>query len=68
MYEKQRFMELRKTQEALRASEQGWPNLAEALPQLVGSAMHDGSCGYFSARWTEHIGVPTHEAGPGAAA
>ena len=40
------------------ASEQRWRNLTEALPQLVWSAMPDGSCDYFSAQWTEHTGVP----------
>ena len=29
-----------------------------ALPQLVWSAMPDGSCDYFSAQWTEHTGIP----------
>jgi len=48
--------------------EQRWRDLTEALPQLVWSAMPDGSCDYFSAQWTEHTGVPTNEAGPGAAA
>jgi hypothetical protein len=68
MHEKQRFTELRETQEALRASELCWRNLTEPLPQLISSAMHGGSCDYFSAQWTEHTGVPTHEAGPVAAA
>jgi len=45
-------------EEALRASEQRWQDLTEALPQLVWSAMPDGSCDYFSAQWTEHTGVP----------
>ena len=67
MHEKQRFTELRETQEALRASELGWRNLTEPLPQLVWSAMRDDSCHYVSAQWTEHTGVPTDEAGPGAA-
>src|SRR3954469_18367160 len=49
--------ELHETQEALRASEQRWRDLTEALPQLVWSAMPDGSCDYFSAQWTEHTGV-----------
>jgi hypothetical protein len=44
--------------------EQRWRDLTEALPQLVWSAMPDGSCDYFSAQWTEHTGVPTHELGP----
>jgi len=39
MHEKQRFTELRETQEALRASEQRWRDLIEALQQLVWSAM-----------------------------
>jgi hypothetical protein len=34
---------------------------------LVWSAMRDGSCHYVSAQWMEHTGVPTDEAGPGAA-
>src|SRR5256885_361610 len=37
--------------------EQRWRNLTEALPQLVWSAMPDGTCDYFSAQWTEHTGV-----------
>src|SRR4029077_17157397 len=37
--------------------EQRWRDLTEALPQLVWSAMPDGSCDYFSAQWTEHTGV-----------
>jgi two-component system, sensor histidine kinase and response regulator len=39
-------------------SDQKWRTLTEALPQLVWSAMPDGSCDYFSAQWTEHTGVP----------
>src|SRR4051812_5224838 len=38
--------------------EQRWQDLTEALPQLVWSAIPDGSCDYFSAQWTEHTGVP----------
>jgi PAS domain-containing protein len=68
MNEVQRFTELRETQEPLRASEQDWRDLTEALPQLVWSATPDGSRDYFSAQWTVHAGVPTHEAGTGAAA
>jgi two-component system sensor histidine kinase/response regulator len=40
-----------------RRSELRWRNLTEGLPQLVWSAMPDGSCDYFSAQWTEHTGV-----------
>jgi PAS domain-containing protein len=43
--------------EALRASEGRWRSLAEALPQLVWSALPDGACDYFSTQWTEHTGV-----------
>src|SRR5262245_57330374 len=38
--------------------EQRWRDLTEALPQLVWSAMPDGSCDYCSAQWTNHTGVP----------
>jgi PAS domain S-box-containing protein len=47
--------------EALRKSEQRWRSLAEALPQLVWSAMPDGACDYFGKQWTEHTGVPEAE-------
>jgi two-component system, sensor histidine kinase and response regulator len=48
----------KQAEERLRESEQRWRSLTEALPQLVWSAMPDGSCDYFSAQWTEHTGVP----------
>src|SRR5437764_4972787 len=48
----------RRTEEALRESEQRWRSLTEALPQLVWSATPDGACAYFSQQWTEHTGVP----------
>src|SRR3977135_3036529 len=57
MHEKQRFTEHRETHEVPRANEQGWRDLTEAFPQLVWSAMPDGSCDYFSAQWTEHTGI-----------
>jgi two-component system sensor histidine kinase/response regulator len=50
--------DLKRAEGALRESEQRWRSLTEALPQLVWSAMPDGSCDYFSAQWTEHTGVP----------
>jgi two-component system sensor histidine kinase/response regulator len=49
--------ERKRTEEALCANDLRWRNLTEALPQLVWSAMPDGSCDYFSAQWTEHTGV-----------
>jgi PAS domain S-box-containing protein len=51
----------REEAEALRASEQRWRSLAEALPQLVWSARPDGACDYFSTQWTEHTGVAESE-------
>jgi two-component system sensor histidine kinase/response regulator len=48
----------KRTEEALRESEQRWRSLTEALPQLVWSATPDGACDYFSTQWTQHTGVP----------
>jgi PAS domain S-box-containing protein len=47
----------RRTEEALRESEQRWRNLTEALPQLVWGARPDGGCDYFSTQWTNYTGV-----------
>jgi PAS domain S-box-containing protein len=44
--------------EGLRASEQRWRSLTDALPQLVWSAGPDGACDYFSTQWTQHTGIP----------
>jgi PAS domain S-box-containing protein len=43
---------------ALREGERRWRDLTEALPQLVWTAIPDGSCDYFSSQWTRHTGVP----------
>jgi two-component system, sensor histidine kinase and response regulator len=51
----------KRAEEALRASEQRWRSLTEALPQLVWAATPDGSCDYFSTQWTEYTGVPEDE-------
>jgi two-component system, sensor histidine kinase and response regulator len=50
--------ERKRTEEALRESEQRWRSLTEALPHLVWSATPDGACDYFSMQWTEFTGVP----------
>jgi PAS domain S-box-containing protein len=50
--------ERKRSEEALRASEQRWRCLTEALPQLVWTATPDGACDYFSMQWTEFTGVP----------
>jgi PAS domain S-box-containing protein len=47
----------RRTEGALRESEQRWRSLTEALPQLVWGARPDGACDYFSAQWTNYTGV-----------
>jgi PAS domain S-box-containing protein len=47
----------RRTEEALRESEQRWRSLTESLPQLVWGARPDGACDYFSAQWTIYTGV-----------
>jgi two-component system sensor histidine kinase/response regulator len=51
----------KRTEEALRESEQRWRSLTEALPQLVWTATPDGSCDYFSTQWTQHTGIPENE-------
>jgi PAS domain S-box-containing protein len=51
----------KRTEEALRESEQRWRSLTEALPQLVWSATPDGACDYFSTQWSEHTGVAEAE-------
>jgi PAS domain S-box-containing protein len=48
-------------EEELRESEHRWRSLTEALPQLVWTALPDGSCDYFSTQWTQHTGVPQSE-------
>src|SRR5258705_7394458 len=53
--------ERKRTEEAIRESEQRWRSLTEALPQLVWTATPDGSCDYFSTQWTQHTGVPEAE-------
>src|SRR5882757_1948548 len=47
----------RRTEEALRESQQRWRSLTEALPQLVWGARPDGWCDYFRTQWTNYTGV-----------
>jgi len=47
--------------EALRESEERYRTLAEALPQLVWTALCDGRCDYLSTQWLEYTGVPPSE-------
>jgi PAS domain S-box-containing protein len=53
--------ERKRAEIALQESERRWKDLNEALPQLVWSAVPDGTCDYFSAQWTQHTGVPEPE-------
>jgi PAS domain S-box-containing protein len=57
----ERTQQLIRLNEALRASEERWRTLTEALPQLVWSATPDGTADYFSNQWTEYTGVPEQE-------
>src|ERR1700693_5902933 len=50
--------EHKRSEQALRESEQRWRSLTEALPQLVWTATPDGACDYFSMQWTQHTGAP----------
>jgi PAS domain S-box-containing protein len=45
----------------LRASEQRWRQLAEAMPQLVWTCTQDGQCDYLSPQWVEFTGIPASE-------
>ena len=54
----QDISERKRLEEELRESEHRWRNLTETLPQLVWTALPDGSCDYFSAQWTQYTGVP----------
>jgi two-component system, sensor histidine kinase and response regulator len=57
----QDISEHKRLEEDLRESEQRWRNLTEALPQLVWTALPDGTCDYFSTQWTQHTGIPESE-------
>jgi PAS domain S-box-containing protein len=45
----------KKQEEALRASEQRWRTLAEALPNLVFTDLPDGQCDWLSSQWGKRI-------------
>ena len=52
----------RKVQErALRASEERWRTLAEALPNLVWTDPPDGQCDWLSGQWGKYTGIPEQE-------
>ena len=45
------FCERRRTEAALRASEEQFRQLADAMPQIVWTARPDGTIDYFNERW-----------------
>jgi PAS domain S-box-containing protein len=45
-------------EQALRASEQRFRQLADAMPQIVWTARPDGNIDYLNRRWTEFTGLP----------
>jgi PAS domain S-box-containing protein len=52
----------RKNQEvALRASEQRWRTMAEALPNLVWTDLPDGQCDWLSSQWGKYTGIPENQ-------
>lgn len=50
--------EQQRSAEALRASEERYRTLAEALPQLVWTSLPDGTCDYLSSQWVAYTGIP----------
>ena len=50
--------ERRVAEERLRESEAGFRALADALPQIVWTALPDGSVDYYNSRFTEFTGMP----------
>ena len=48
----------KETEEALRASERRFRQLADAMPQIVWTAGRDGQIDYLNRRWTEFSGQP----------
>ncbi len=51
----------RQAEQALRASERQFRQLADSMPQIVWAAQPDGSIDYFNERWYEFFGFPRGE-------
>lgn len=52
------LQELQQTEEALRHSEQQFRTVAESMPQIVWTALPNGSVDYYNKRWAEFSGIP----------
>ena len=55
------FCERRRTEAALRASEEQFRQLADAMPQIVWTARPDGTLDYFNERWFQFTGCSRGE-------
>jgi PAS domain S-box-containing protein len=53
--------ERKQQEEALRASEQRWRTMAEALPNLVWTDLPDGQCDWLSSQWGKFTGIPEND-------
>ena len=53
--------ERKQHEKALRASEERWRTLAEALPNLVWTDLPDGQCDWLSGQWGKYTGIPENE-------
>jgi PAS domain S-box-containing protein len=53
--------ERKQQEEALRASEQRWRTMTEALPNLVWTDLPNGQCDWLSSQWGKYTGIPEQE-------
>jgi PAS domain S-box-containing protein len=53
--------ERRQSESALRASEQRYRTLTDALPQLIWTCLEDGRCDYLSKQWIDYTGISLEE-------
>lgn len=51
----------KRSEEALRASEERFRTLTESMPQLVWTCRPDGYCDYLSRQWVDYTGRPAEE-------